>query len=78
MNMIHENKNIPKDSRKTQTIQSDKTMDEVVSKFEEMQAEGKLKIKRSCSYEELKALPPEQLSATERAMIMYRENIEND
>lgn len=61
-------------SRSVKTVESDKTMDQVVDKFEEMEREGKARVVRQCSYEELKRLPADQLRPSERALIMFREN----
>ena len=46
-----------------------KSTESITNKFEQMQAEGRAKIKRSCSLDELKALPPEELTGSERALL---------
>lgn len=59
-------------------IASDKSMKEICEKFTQMESEGRARIVRSTTVEELSKLPPDQLHDTERVMLMYYKNLDGD
>lgn len=75
MKIISNDRAIPTRLQSRKKIASDKSMKEIHDKFTDMEADGRLKLVRTSTLEELNKLPLDQLHNTERAMLMYYRNL---
>ena len=78
MKIISNDRSIPAKLKSRKKIASDKSMKEICERFTQMESEGRARIVRSTTVEELSKLPPDQLHDTERAMLMYYKNLGGD